>query len=62
MGIFIQYVYAILRVRLFLRLIPLREREISEESGQEFVYQVYLAFSSASVLPVMRSRFDGRSP
>ena len=56
-GIFLVYAYAILVYRLFLRLIPLREGEISEGSGQEFVYHVYLLFFLVLFYPVMRSGF-----
>lgn len=57
MGIFLLYAYAILVYRLFLRLIPLREGEISEGSAQEFVYHVYLLFFLILFYPVMRSGF-----
>lgn len=54
-GILLLYGYAILIYRLFLRAIPLREGQISEGSGQEFVYHVYLLFFLVLFYPVMRS-------
>jgi hypothetical protein len=49
------YVYAILIYRIFLHAFPLREGEIPQGSGQEFVYHVYVLFYLMLFYPVIRS-------
>jgi acetyltransferase-like isoleucine patch superfamily enzyme len=54
-GVVLLYVYAIALYRLFLRLLPLGEGEISPGSGQEFAYHVYILFYLILFYPVIRS-------
>lgn len=51
------YAYALALFRLFLRAFPLYEGEIASNSGQEFVYHVYLLFFLILFYPVVRSGF-----
>lgn len=49
------YIYAILIYRIFLHAFPLREGEIPQGSGQEFIYHVYVLFYLMLFYPVIRS-------
>jgi hypothetical protein len=49
------YIYAILIYRIFLHVFPLREGEIPQGSGQEFIYHVYVLFYLMLFYPVIRS-------
>ena len=49
------YAWAILIYRIFLHAFPLREGEIPQGSGQEFVYHVYVLFYLMLFYPVIRS-------
>lgn len=49
--------YAVLCYRLFLWRFPLREGEVMEGSGQEFVYHVHVLFFLIFFYPIIRSGF-----
>lgn len=56
-GVAFLYLYGIGVYRLLLFAAPLREGEIREGSGQEFVYHVYVLFYLFLFYPIMRSGF-----
>lgn len=51
------YGFAFIFYRLLLKVAPLKEGEIAENSKEEFVYHVYLLFFLILFYPVMRSGF-----